>query len=200
MFRISLRQLLILVAAVALAMVSLKYASPAWQVVLGLSVMLVLFAAVIVAIVDRGPRQAFALGMAVIILGYGLLVANGRQQSNQTTTNVELRASSGHLPTTALLRYLFSSISQVEFKDSTGKVISENEAQTTVSAWQAAMQSGRGAPQMPPLFSEQHPAEEIFTPIGHFWWALLFGYLGGQFARFTYARRIREQPDLAPGE
>jgi hypothetical protein len=30
-------------------------------------------------------------------------------------------------------------------------------------------------------------------PIGHYWFALLFGYLGGHFARFVYVRRMKEQ-------
>jgi hypothetical protein len=33
----------------------------------------------------------------------------------------------------------------------------------------------------------------FFLPIGHFWFALLLGYLGGHFARFVYLRRLKDQ-------
>lgn len=38
------------------------------------------------------------------------------------------------------------------------------------------------------------PHQEHFMAIGQFWWALLFGYVGGHFAKFIYKRRNTEQP------
>jgi hypothetical protein len=32
-----------------------------------------------------------------------------------------------------------------------------------------------------------------FASVGHFWWALFLGCLGGHFARFVYLRRVKEQ-------
>jgi hypothetical protein len=37
------------------------------------------------------------------------------------------------------------------------------------------------------------PPRGIFMPIGHCWWGLLLGYLGGIFAAFVFSRRMREQ-------
>jgi hypothetical protein len=97
MFRISLRQLFILVAVVALAIVSLKYASTFWEATIYGVALAVFFIAAIVALVDRGPRQAFAIGLTVILLGYAILYHN------------EKPATALHLgmPTNALLMYAY---------------------------------------------------------------------------------------------
>jgi hypothetical protein len=34
------------------------------------------------------------------------------------------------------------------------------------------------------------PPRQLFMPIGHLLWALVFGYLGGRMGQFVYARRM----------
>src|SRR5688500_4232424 len=68
--RISLRQLLVLVATVAVAIVSLCYANAGWEAAVYCLTLVVFFAIVIVAFIDRGSRQAFAIGMAIVMAGY----------------------------------------------------------------------------------------------------------------------------------
>src|SRR6185436_5069376 len=87
MFRISLRQLLILVTAVALAIVSLKYATPTWRIIIGLTTLLTFVAVGVVGIFDRGPRQAFAVAMALVMLFYGLLLVPGLGLQQQLPTS-----------------------------------------------------------------------------------------------------------------
>ncbi|HEX2475888.1 MAG TPA: hypothetical protein VHK01_14145, partial [Lacipirellulaceae bacterium] len=70
MLRISLRQLLFLVATVAVAIVSLCYANAGWEAAVYCLTLVVFFAMVIVAFIDRGSRQAFAVGMAIVMAGY----------------------------------------------------------------------------------------------------------------------------------
>ena len=95
MFRVSLRHLFVLVTFIALAIVSLKYASPIWEAtVLGLA-LIVFFVALIVALVDRGPRQAFAIGMAAVMFGYA-----GLKFAETPPTPLHLG-----IPTSALLVY-----------------------------------------------------------------------------------------------
>jgi peptidoglycan hydrolase-like protein with peptidoglycan-binding domain len=36
------------------------------------------------------------------------------------------------------------------------------------------------------------PPREIFMPIGHCWWAILLGFVGGHFAQYVYWRRTRD--------
>src|SRR5688572_10366264 len=105
MLQISLRQLLILVAFIALAIVSLKYATNLWQALVGLVTMIATFAAILVGAFDRGPRQVFAIGFAVVLLAYSVLVASGRKMDDLHVQNVEMFASIGRLPTTILLSY-----------------------------------------------------------------------------------------------
>jgi hypothetical protein len=88
--RISLRQLLIFVAVVALAVASLKYASPLWQAIIGLVTLMAFFAAGILAIFERGPRQAFGIAMALVMLCYGLLLVERPGLASQVPTNLLL--------------------------------------------------------------------------------------------------------------
>jgi peptidoglycan hydrolase-like protein with peptidoglycan-binding domain len=40
-----------------------------------------------------------------------------------------------------------------------------------------------------PASYREIPQRAIFMPIGHCWWAILLGYVGGVFARMIYLRR-----------
>ena len=74
---ISLRTMFGIVAIVATAILTLKNASGLWlSVVMGITATVTL-AGLIVAAVDRGATQAFALGATIVILGYGLITAIG---------------------------------------------------------------------------------------------------------------------------
>jgi hypothetical protein len=74
--RISLREIFLLIAAVALAIVSLISASALWQIIIGVAVVLLAMFALIIGLVDRGPRRVFPIGFAVGVLGYLLIVIN----------------------------------------------------------------------------------------------------------------------------
>jgi uncharacterized iron-regulated membrane protein len=162
--RISLRHLFALVTLAALAVVSLKYASAAWAAILPAAAMIVFVAAVIVAIVGRGPGQAFAIGMVVVTAAYGVL------RYLETTPN-ENRVV---LPTTSALVALQNTSSDVRaVNPRTGNVL--------------------GTPPQPGSFTKRFPELHYFLPIGHAWFALLFGYLGGHFAQFVYSRRAKDR-------
>jgi hypothetical protein len=165
--RISLRQLLILVAAIALAIVSLRYATPWWQAVVGLLLMVLFFAAVIAAIFERGPRQAFAIGFVVVVFGYAIMLANGRKSfsPNGNTLTYEELHGAGYLPTTVVLGELYD----VFYREGGNRYASPKAGS---------------------------PSQSNFARIGHCWWALLLGYLGGSFARRLDERR-RSRPKAA---
>jgi hypothetical protein len=192
MFRISLRQLFILMATVAAAVVSLHHASTTCQALVGLLLLLVVFGAGIIGIFDRGPRRVFAIGFALVSLSYALLVLAGEEVSvssgyNQTS-NVELVATEGwppRLPTTLLLRQLHKNLQRTAWIDfTTGQEVPGYD----YSKYQAA-QAAAGPVTIQPKDS---PPPEVFMPTGHYWWALLLGYLGGHFARFIYLRRLKD--------
>jgi hypothetical protein len=217
MFRMSLRELFMLVAATALAIVSLMYASPVWQAIFSLVAMLLALAAVIASLVDRGPRRAFAIGFAVAMLGYLLALINIQKfMSGRAVENTELDVyAEGRLPTSIALQNFYAGISRTKYFDpTTGEripeserdnltVIGENRFGIRGTGGGGGFGSGGmfGGVRVPPgkraALHEIRPRRENFMPIGHFWWAVLLGYIGGRFGRFVYLRRSEslQSPD-----
>ena len=198
MLRVSIREMLLLVAAIALVIVSLWYASPLWQSVVGLIALAVTIMAVISGIFDRGPRQVFAIGMVVVMLGYLLLVLSGTKyptgmpQAPGPAQNGEFD-SRGRLPTSQLLDWLRNKVDRSGYVDATtGKMLPADDPEiATISpgpSGQLQTSSGRQ------VYPADLPPTENFMFTGHFWWALLLGYVGGRYAQFVYTRCIRQQP------
>ena len=190
MWRLSLREMLVLVAIVALAIVSLAYASLWWR--LGVvSLILVLFTVTAIeAFVDRGSRQAFAIGMLVTLVIYAGLIAYGRRDSS-----VEGDFSLyGQMPTSRLLRLGHQGIATQRYVNArTGEELPDFDPQTDRAA-QGGRRFSRG--EIIAQRVDTPPANE-FMKIGHCWWGLLLGYLGGMFAAYVYLRRVKEQKQLA---
>src|SRR5262245_34336543 len=170
--RFSSRELLLLVAFVAFAIASLKYASEIWQIAVTMLVLFVLIGAVITAKFDRGIRQAIATGMVIAIAIYGgliVLVEFAAFTGGRTTRYTRF-------PTNRILEYLYAGIQKTVWIDrNTGEVIPAEERKSRAFA-------------RPPRRADVPNLEEFMT-IGHAWWALLLGYLGGRLARFVYLRR-----------
>jgi hypothetical protein len=187
--RMSLRGLLAFVTCVALVIVSLKYASPVWQAVVGFALIVAIGAAVISSIFDRGPRQAFALGFCLATFGYGILLLSTPKTTDiySIKRSVEFSQVQGQLPTTLLLYRIYRSVQGgVYVEHETGKAHPSTTPLITDSAGNQTI-GGKPVGFMP------IPDSEDFMHVGHYWWALLFGYLGGSFAQFVYERRKREQ-------
>jgi predicted PurR-regulated permease PerM len=181
MFRVSLRELLGLLACCALALASLKYASETWlAITLGLG-MVVFFWALVVAAIDRGPRQAFAIAFVLVMSTYVVIVLNTPSPvfNQSQPASKEFDQWEGRLPTTRLMRYVHQVLDRSEWIDgSTGKVVP--------SPTQAQIAAGGFSPGV--AYREMPPREQ-FMPIAHVWWGMLFGYLGGRFGRMVYVRR-----------
>lgn len=120
-----------------------------------------------------------------------LMTGQERQLSSGVSNNYELRASRGRLPTTLLLRYVLLAVDHSAYVDqSTGEDVAAGDAANPSSPptmFAGPTINGR------PVQYVQRPDERVFTPIGHYWWALLLGYCGGHFARAVYLRRVKEQ-------
>src|SRR5688572_21478366 len=115
LFRVSLRELLLLIAMVALAIASMKYASTAWRTCVYTITMAIFMWAAVIAVIDRGPRQAFAIGMVLLMLIYAVLVINGAV--TRSGGNREMHPRSGRLPTTIIVKQLFPRTEKVEWVD-----------------------------------------------------------------------------------
>jgi hypothetical protein len=176
--RISLRQLMVLVAVITFAIVSLKYASLFWQGFIGLIAMLAVCAAGIAAIFERGPRQVFAMGFVLVVSVYALFIVAGLKHQ---------------LPTSLLLERLYPVVSETGWFNT-----ATNQRETEASA---ARLMASNPPSIGPLGiaipspvqAETFPIRIYYYATGHYWWALLLSYLGGKFARFVYMQRTNEQ-------
>jgi hypothetical protein len=196
MWRLSLRELLALVALVALAIVSLKYASSAWQIGLTSIVLIVFVGAAILAFVDRKSSQAFAIGMVLTMTIYASLIAWGRLSSSNSS-NREY-TTSGRLPTTRILRMLHEGFARQYWVDpQTGDEIPGFAPNQDAPSVERRRASSRQTPATIAARRAEAPSTDAFLRIGHCWWSLLLGYAGGRFARFVYLRRTREQNPLA---
>jgi len=191
--RMSLRGLFAFVTCLALVIVSLKYASPLWQAAVGFALILAIGAAIIAVIVDRGPRQVFAIGFCVAAFGYGVLLLSAPKIKDiyGIQRNREFSSNQGELPTTVLLDQIYRKVqSGVWIEQETGKAHPATASPVTDSSGNQTI-GGKPVGFMP------IPSGEDFMHVGHYWWALLFGCLGGSFAQFVYERRIREQAAVA---
>jgi hypothetical protein len=169
----------VFVALVAVAIVSLKYASEVWLPIILALTMLAFFVALIVAAVDRGHRQSYAIGFTLTFASYVLIIAHSSEiDPGGGSRNPEFSRFC-RLPTTRLLTYVHRTMDHSYYFDSaTGKRVQNYSGGGSV-----------GHRELPPL--------EFFMQIGHCWWGLLLGYLGGKFAVFVYNRRLQEQKSLA---
>ena len=175
--RLSLREMFMLVALVAVAIVSLSYANEIWHIVVALLALLVFIGAMISAVIDRGSRQAFAIGMLLAMMTYGVVFSVGLFRYNLVSGPLR---GGGSLPTTRLLVHMYAGLQETRWFDPTTgeEVRGFDPAQQTMAR---------------PLRNEQVPSERTFMAVGHAWWALFIGYLGGRFARFVYARRSTQE-------
>jgi hypothetical protein len=172
MFRMSLRELLGLVGLATLMVASLRYASYGWNTLVSAIVVIVFYIAGVFGIAKRGPQQAFALGMIFHMGCYAaLLVSPIIEQWRYPST-------------TQLLRYLHSSIVDVRFLDrDTGQEISKERAN------EIAIQNR--------VRISVDPSDDDFMQIGHCWFALLLGYVGGRLVQYMYVRHRSEHELLA---
>ena len=178
-FRLSLREVLLLVSFFAVACVALKYANEWWWLALSSCVLLGFLTAVVAALVDRGSRQAAAIGFAVCVGIYGILFWAGPTISG-TQQSRELDPYSGQLPTTRIMQPLFEAIVTHAFYDmNTGQVIANYDVRRSE------------APGV--VGSRESPDRGQFMAISHLLWALLLGYFGAGVASVFYARRNQEQ-------
>ena len=190
MFQISLRSLLVLVTLVALAIVSLRCATGWWQIAVVTIALVAFWGTIILAVVDRGNRQAFAIGFALSMVLYAIaLLLIGPLSGFGDNASREFNPATGQLLTSRLLRPLFESIAEVHSIDfRTGQVVPNSDPNT----------SGSG-PGSQFISRSEIPDRGTFMVIGHSWWALLLGLCGGWFAKWVYSRRLQDPDSLASG-
>jgi hypothetical protein len=200
--RTSLREFLTFVAVVAIACATLCYANAYWLMLVSFVALLGVIATGVNAFVDRGPRQAAAIGALVAITIYATLIYTRQLQTDRNPSfNPEFDPYSGALPTTLVLRPIFEAISEQQYLDNaTGKRVSASKLPTDatiedpneVFRRQQTGRSGSSAAATHKRLGE-FPSRDHFMPVAHYLWALLFAYAAAKLARYVYARRLREE-------
>jgi hypothetical protein len=176
MFRYTIRELALVISFLAVACAALKYASEVWWLVLSASALLGIMAAAVMAVADRGRRQAMAAGFVVCVVIY---MAVSRSESQDWS-----------LPTTKVLQWVYESMAIITWRSAIhGEIVLDYEPSEL----------------NPNLFMvpESSINRTQLIQIGHLLFAIAFGYLGSRFAGWIYQRRARESsclPQQAGGE
>jgi hypothetical protein len=181
--RFTVRGLLAVIAFFAVAFASLKFANEIWLAILSSVALLLLMAIAIVAFVGLGAMRAFAIGYALCVVIYGGAVYVSEKD--------EFDPARGGLPTTLMLRPVFTGPVQHTYTDMSGKPMPRNYVPPQNSRRRTGFMSGGTI-----VLTAEHPSREVFMTIGHLLWAVILGFIGGQFAGFVYARGER-QAELA---
>jgi Zn-dependent protease with chaperone function len=189
MFRVSLRGMLILVAFFAIAIVSLVYANDFWVSVVTGILMVAFLGALIVAFVDRGFSQAFAIGFVLAILTYGIALFSERSTRGGNVV------SNDRLPATRTLNWLYRRVERGGYVDASGKPLPNYNPANDPRAFPGGG-GFVGAGGFNPVYYRQLPDDAKFRAVGHCWWALLLGYGGGMFAMYVHRRRMRNEEKL----
>ncbi|WP_425396188.1 hypothetical protein [Aeoliella sp.] len=191
-WRISLRELLIGVALLAIACTLLKFASPLLAGIVTSISALVAAVMVVFAVLDRGRWQAFAIGFITWCSIYGLL-------SSQT---------SSQLPTHSITNWAHRQVAVLHDYDfQAGEILgpyvgqlgeeatSESDAAANV---QQAFPSGLSTEaDSVVLMSSKVPVPRYdeFAIVFEALWMLFFAYLGGKFAVWVYLRRMARESE-----
>jgi hypothetical protein len=172
----SLRELLVLVLFVGLALASFPLAGGiVWSVTVMLSFFLCTGMA-IVAFVGRHEQQAFAIGFVIPVVTYAcVLLVMGQN---------ELDPYNGKLVTSQALRPVFESVVTRKWVDLlTQKEVPNDDPRVITQQAGGMVTSGVGLSE-----SLDRPS---FMGFGHLLFALVFGYVGGKFAVAVYRRQRR---------
>jgi hypothetical protein len=165
--QVSLRELLLIVALVSVGLASLKVGG-LLATCFVIASLLLFMAAAITAIVDRGLRQKFAIGMVVAAVVYALVVF-GAAASRPPVA----------LPMSQWLSTWYEAIAERTWVDSfSGKEL---------PGFDPARHGLNGV-----HLESEHPDPATFRLVGHILWAFALGYAGGKFAQHTYAHRGRD--------
>lgn len=187
----SLRELFIIVTCCGMALASLGDASELWLNAVVALVVVAAFAAFIAAAVDRSRRQAFAIGFAIPVIAYYFIIAMA-PRATQGDVNREFDLWQGRLPTTRLLRQAHSAFDKSRWIDyQTKQEVSIDMSRINKVDIRTGLVAG--TPGGGNAVYLEQPPREFFMPIGHCWWAVLLGYVGGRFARFVYVRRTKDE-------
>lgn len=202
---VSLRELLGVIAFLAVACAAMVHPTELWVTVLATFVMIVGAIAIILAAILRGRTQAFAIGFAAVLACYLLGVQNTRPPYIVSTLGTtRFVDSQGRLPTSILLAnlwwrmrtpYYFDGENRpIEPYDGTLEEVESRRAGRFTAGSAIKPPSSFGQPGGPTVYNVSlFPILQTVLNVGHLLFALAFGYLGGKFAVWVYLRRVSRE-------
>lgn len=201
--KISIRELLLIVAFVALAITSLRNASGMWLSILASLIVVVGGVMIVMACIERGARQAFAIGFATIMGVYLAAVhftpAPRSAQAFVGTLHPTALNYNGALPTAALLGELWLRVRAPYYVTVGSNTPFERYAGPLKDVEAQSFGGGQLKPpkQAPPngtgYWLQVHPKLSNFLAVGHLLFALALAYVGGKFAVWIYHRRLARE-------
>ncbi len=203
-WRLSIRELLAIVAFIALAFAALLNANSVWVTVLVSLSMLVGAGMLVIACVERGVRQAFALGFVALMSVYllGVLYTASPRNANQLMPGPVIGKFTydNTLPTTYVLAELWLRVQAPYYAtvESSGVGVPFERYDGPIadvgSQGFAGFANIKPPKRTPPGGAGYalgiYPLLSTFLTTGHFLFAFFFAYLGGKFAVRVYHRRV----------
>lgn len=200
LWRLSILELLLLVGFAAVACASLLNASVLWvSIILSITCLCTLLLAIL-AICERGVRQAAALSSLAALFLYGLLWTF-EPPMNEITDRISAQGPDGgveykhYLPSTHLLNAAWDRVNGTYAINILTGEVGERLSDDVVT-----FESGYMGPNLPPGWNFNNtvrrawPRPEHFVGIGHCLFAMALAYISGKLAAFIYLRRlVREQ-------
>ena len=179
--RFSLRQLMALVAFVAIGCGGLIRPSVYLASLIFTGTLLVLLVAILGAVGRRGPARVFWIGFAIAGSGYLWLAHWADEESYTVSTDWRLQTS-GPLFTTKLLRLAHGALHPAPQGNPGGRGFFAVPLEPTLAPVFGQMRIPN--PNSAAAAATYEAELGAFMRIGHSLWALLFAYLGGQLARY----------------
>jgi len=195
--RFTIRDLFLLVGAVAVGTAALLNANEWWVSLLWAAVLLLLVLAGFVAFFRREAQRAFWSGYLVAGSLYLLLLLYSIPQFSQTTSWTPYGPlHMSQLMTTKILVWAYSLLPATKTTpDLPPPLVSNKGGRPTMDSSLPGMPGGMGgmSVRLPP--NPDYVDSELFTQVGQALWMLFFSWLGGTTARRLY--RTRSPPESA---
>lgn len=198
---------LVVVLTIGVVVLGSIWAPPIFLNLVLAGFMLLVFSLLAIAWVGRGSWRTFATGFCCFSFAYLaalVLVETGQSRLFQGV---------GQLPTTSLMITWQSSLTRTQYikdgqpisdelkptMDNMGNVIDAdgNTLGSTIAMGGGGFFAGGGpGTPVPAIYVKQTPNYSTYMTLGHVFWTLLLGYLGGKFA--VGFRRFQDNQETAP--
>jgi len=163
----TIRELMLIVLSVAVAIAGLRSGGILASLVIGVSAITTVCIA-IVAFVGHRRARVSSIGFLIPVLAYAMVV--------NVAGDSEIQLSKGVLPTTQLLWPAYKAIVRVNYSDQfTGQFLPDDDIRIVQRNSQTI--GGMGG-----VMVHEMPVRESFASLAHLLFAMLFGYVGSKFA------------------